>query len=168
MPPAEGDELNLKFPFTVSAYDVTGIVSFLAEHLERHDDAGLGSFAASNVDVRRTDAGHLEVVADLALSPFDLGVTQHMALTAEPSEIAGVDEIRIRVERNSGAKSDWYRQNGVFIRDLRRQFLLWRTLAAEVIEVYRMRTLERLGEQAAPIRAAPRASEAEPSVEGAS
>src|SRR4029079_7378393 len=53
MPAAEGDELRLTFPFTVSAYDITGVVSFLAEHFRRHDDAGLGGFAASGVGIRR-------------------------------------------------------------------------------------------------------------------
>jgi hypothetical protein len=145
MPPAEGDELKLTFPFTVSAYDITGVVSFLAEHFRRHDDAGLGGFAASNVAIRRTSQGNLELSSELALAPFDLGVTQHMTLTAIPSEIEGVDEVSIRVSRNSGALGDWYRANRVFMRDLRRQFLLWRTLTNDMIEHYRMETLQVLG-----------------------
>jgi len=149
MPPADGDRLALTFPFTVSAYDITGVVSFLAEHFRRHDDAGLGSFAASNVSVGETAAGHLELSSDLALAPFDLGVTQHLRLTAVPSEIEGVDEVAIEVRRNSGAQGDWYRANRVFLRDLRRQFLLWRTLSAEMIEEYRLETLELLGARAA-------------------
>ncbi len=150
MPPADGDQLSLTFPFTVSAYDITGVVSFLAEHFRRHDDAGLGSFAASNVSVGETADGHLELCSDLALAPFDLGVTQHLRLTAVPSEIEGVDEVAIEVQRNSGAQGDWYRANRVFLRDLRRQFLLWRTLSAEMIEEYRMQTLELLGATAPP------------------
>src|SRR6185436_1702685 len=47
IPKPEGDVLKLIFPFTVSAYDITGVVSFLAEHFRNHDDAGLGDFAAS-------------------------------------------------------------------------------------------------------------------------
>lgn len=146
MPPAEEDTIKLTFPFTVSAYDITGVISFLAEHFRRHDDAGLGSFAASNVKIIRDPNGYLQLSSDLALAPFDLGVTQHMVLTAIPSEIEGVDEVAIRVDRSSGARGDWYRANKVFMRDLRRQFLLWRTLSSEMIEHYRMETLETLGE----------------------
>lgn len=146
MPAAEGDVLKLVFPFTVSAYDITGVVSFLAEHFRSHDDAGLGRFAASAVRLARSEAGHLELSAELALAPFDLGVTQRLRLTAVPSEIAGVDEVAIQVVRSSGAGADWYRANRVFMRDLRRQFLLWRTLSAEMIEQYRMTTLTALGE----------------------
>jgi len=146
MPKPEGDELEMVFPFTVSAYDITGIVAFLAEHFRRHDDAGLGDFAASNVSIGRDAQGGLQLKADLALAPFDLGVTQHMTLTAVPSEIPGVDEVAIHNLRLSGAKGDWVRANRTFVRGLRRQFLLWRTLGSDVIEQYRMDTLQTLGE----------------------
>jgi hypothetical protein len=147
MPPPEGDELKMVFPFTVSAYDITGVVSFLAEHFRAHDDAGLGSFAAQDVRIDRgRDSGALELHAELALAPFDLGVTQAFTLTASPSDIPGVDEVAIRASRHSGAAGDWTRANRVFLHDLRKQFLLWRTLTHEMIEQYRGRTLEALGE----------------------
>ena len=146
LPPADGDDLKMVFPFTVSAYDITGIVSFLGEHFRRHDDAGLGGFAASDVAVRRDDKGSLQLASDVALAPFDLGVTQHLTLTAVESEIPGVDEVAVHAERLSGAKGDWHRANRVFVKDLRRQFLLWRTLNHDVIEGYRMQTLSTLGE----------------------
>jgi hypothetical protein len=146
LPPPEGDDLNMVFPFTVSAYDITGIVSFLGDHFRRHDDAGLGEFAASDVKLRRSEEGSLQLQSDLALAPFDLGVTQRLTLTAVASEIAGVDEVAVHAERLSGAKGDWTRANRVFVKGLRRQFLLWRTLTHETIEAYRMQTLTHLGE----------------------
>lgn len=146
LPQPQGDVLTMVFPFTVSAYDITGVVSFLAEHFRQHDDAGLGNFAASHVRLGRSDPGNLKLESDLALAPFDLGVTEHLVLTAVPSQIPGVDEVEITVRRLSGAGGDWYRANKVFVRDLRRQFLLWRTLSAEMIETYRMSTLQTLGE----------------------
>ena len=91
------------------------------------------------------EQGNLELAADVALAPFDLGVTQTMQLSAIPSEIEGVDEVAIELVRTSGARGDWYRANRVFVRNLRRQFLLWRTLSNEMIEHYRAQTLEELG-----------------------
>ncbi len=150
-PKAEGDLLTMTFPFTVSAYDITGVVSFLAEHFRRHDDSGLGRFAASDVGLRRDRQGHLVLDSDLALAPFDLGVTQRFSLTAVPSQIPGVDEVAITAQRTGGTRGDWQRLNRVFLADLRKQFLLWRTLSAERIEDYRMETLQNLGEaQAQP------------------
>jgi hypothetical protein len=149
MPAPDGDRLSITFPFTVSAYDITGVVSFLEEHFRRHDDAGLGDFATSSVALGKSDTGELELSASLALAPFDLGVTQSMRLAAVPSQIEGVDEVVIDIVRISGTHGDWYRGNRVFVKNLRRQFLLWRTLSAELIEQYRMRTLELLGSDAA-------------------
>jgi hypothetical protein len=145
LPPARGDELRLTFPFTVSAYDITGVVSFLADHFRRHDDAGLGKFAASEVVVRQNDESQLVLESHVALAPFDLGVTQSLSLTAVPSEIEGVDEVAIEILRQSGAHSDWRRQNKVFLEQLRHQFLLWRTLSGDAIEHYRRKTLMALG-----------------------
>ncbi len=150
MPAPEGDNLKMIFPFTVSAYDITGVVSFLAEHFRSHDDAGLGAFAASDVGILRDEDSNLVLTADLALAPFDLGVTQHFVLTAVPSEIEGVDEVEIRITRKSGATNDWIRGNRVFLRDLRVQFLVWRTLSEEAVENYRITTLQTLGEDIPP------------------
>ncbi len=140
-------ELNMMFPFTVSAYDLTGVVAFLAEHFRQHADAGLGPFAASEVRVQRDEQARLQLVAEVALAPFDLGVTQQLSLTGVASDIAGVDEVAVRLERLSGTKGDWVRANRVFIKRLRRQFLVWRTLPAEAVEAYRLATLEALGER---------------------
>jgi hypothetical protein len=148
MPKPAGDEITATFPFTVSSYDITGVMSFLAEHFRQHDDAGLGIFACTDVRVlRRGQDGELALEAQLALAPFDLGVTQAFELAAAPSEIPGVDEVTIRARRLSGAKPDWQRANKVFIHDLRRQFLLWRTLANETIEEYRQQTLGALASE---------------------
>jgi hypothetical protein len=78
------------------------------------------------------------------LAPFDLGVTQKLELSAIPSEIPGVDEVAIAITRNSGTSGDWTRANHVFLKGLRRQFLLWRTLSHDVIEDYRRRTVVEL------------------------
>jgi hypothetical protein len=146
LPRPKGDDLDLIFPFTVSAYDITGVVSFLAEHFRAHDDAGVGGFAARDVRIERHDDGHLSLFTEVALAPFDLGVTQQFRLTATPSEIPGVDEVAIHCHRLSGTQGDWNRTNKVFIRALRKQFLLWRTLTEDAIESYRTRTLLELGE----------------------
>ncbi|MCX7915665.1 MAG: ABC transporter permease, partial [Verrucomicrobiae bacterium] len=147
MPEPVGDDWTMTFPFTVSAYDITGVIGFLAEHFREHDDAGLGGFAARDVCIGRDpDAGALKLSAHVALAPFDLGVTQDFRLTAVASEIAGVEEVRIRARRVSGSPADWRRTNRVFVQELRKQFLLWRTLSAETMERYRLQTLQELGE----------------------
>lgn len=146
-PPAKGDVLDLVFPFTVSAYDITGVVSFLKEHFGNHTDTGLGQFMTSNVQLAKDPDGNLGLDAQLALAPFDLGVSQTFALRSAPSEIPGIDEVRVILNRLSGQPKDWQRLNKVFLDDLRKQFLIWRSIPHETMELYRERTLSVLGSE---------------------
>ena len=141
MPVPSGDRFDIVFPFTVSQYDFTGIVSFLKEHFDSYTDTGLGVFMARDARIARGDGGQLAIRADVALAPFDLGVTQAFELRSAASEIDGIDEIRIELVRRSGQPKDWQRLNKVLLNDLRRQFLIWRSLPRETMELYRRRTL---------------------------
>ena len=144
-PEPDGDVLDLVFPFTVSEYDITGVVSFLREHFANHSDTGLGQFMTSEVGLVREDDGALGLDAFLALAPFDLGVSQEFALRSTPSEIPGIDEVRVVLRRRSGQPKDWQRLNKVFLDDLRQQFLIWRSIPHDTMEMYRDRTLTEIG-----------------------
>ncbi|MDD2238139.1 MAG: ABC transporter permease, partial [Kiritimatiellae bacterium] len=146
LPQPEGDVIDLVFPFTVSEYDLTGVVSFLKEHFEAFSDTGLGSFMAQNTKLIVQEDGSLGVATRLAIAPFDLGVTQDIFLKSAPSEIPGIDEVNIRLTRCSGQPKDWARLNKVLLNDLRTQFLLWRSLPVETMEIYRQRTLAQIHE----------------------
>jgi hypothetical protein len=78
----------------------------------------------------------------VALAPFDLGVTQNFAMLSRPSEIEGIDEVRVLIHRMSGARGDWQRSNRVFINELRKQLLIWRSLPQDVMDKYRQKTFE--------------------------
>ncbi len=152
-PQPEGDVLDLVFPFTVSEYDITGVVSFLKEHFDNHGDTGLGRFMARDTRLVRgrstAEAAAFRALgldSELALAPFDLGVSQSFAMRSAPSEIPGIDEVRIRLVRKSGQPKDWQRLNKVFLDDLRRQFLIWRSIPHETMEGYRQETLTALHE----------------------
>ncbi|HMP71760.1 MAG TPA: hypothetical protein PKE55_00705 [Kiritimatiellia bacterium] len=140
-PPPKGDVYDIVFPFTVSEYDLTGVVSFLQEHFNNFSDTGLGAFMARDTSMVRYDDGSLGLKSYLALAPFDLGVTQDFELRSAPSEIKGIDEVNIRLVRRSGQPGDWVRLNRNLFDDLRTQFLLWRSLPKETMEHYRQQTL---------------------------
>ncbi len=148
MPTPDGDYFKMEFPFTVSEYDFTGMVSYLAEHFREHSESGMGKFTSENVQItRQKDTNHLALSSDMYLAPFDLGISHRFRMTAVASEIPGVNEVFIEAWRMSGSHSDWRRSNKVFLRELRKQFILWRTLSSEVIENYRMNTLQVLGKE---------------------
>lgn len=154
LPAPKQDLWEFTFPFTVSEYDITGVMSFLQEHFDNFSDCSLGLFLAEDTRVYSTDDG-LNLTSRLALAPFDLGVTQHFLLTSMPSEIEGVDEVRIVMKRISGTRGDWQRTNRPFISDLRKQFLIWRSIPHETMELYRRRTLALLGKNPEPNQNAP-------------
>jgi len=147
LPPPEGDTFNIVFPFTVSAYDITGVVSFLKEHFDNFADVGLGVFMARDTRLVRQADGTVGLDSHLALAPFDLGVTESFELRSTPSEIPGIDEVKIKITRASGQPKDWRRLNKVLLDDLRKQFLIWRSLPNETMEIYRQRTSSEMAER---------------------
>lgn len=161
LPAPTGDSFDIAFPFTVSNYDITGVVSFLKEHFENFGDTGLGVFMAQEPRLVKDENDMLGLDARIALAPFDLGVTQTFQMRSTPSEIEGIDEVRIRLHRLSGQPKDWRRLNKVLLDDLRRQFLIWRALPEETMEIYRHKTWEAMGES--PESQIPNASVPEPS-----
>jgi hypothetical protein len=54
-----------------------------------------------------------------------------------PSDMRGIMTVRMQLEMLSGQRGDWLRANHAFIKDLRLQFLVWRTLTHEVQDRYR-------------------------------
>jgi hypothetical protein len=140
----KGDIYDIKFPFTVSAYDLTGIVSFLEEHFNNYRDAAVGVFTTIHCEVvRESESDMLGIRTHVALAPFDLGIEQTLLMLSQPSDVEGIDEVRVIMRRESGAYNDWRRANRVFVNDLRKQFLIWRSLDTEVTEKYREITLAR-------------------------
>jgi len=147
IPIPEGNLYDLVFPFTVSAYDITGVVSFLKEHFDNYTDTSIGVFTTSDSQIFKQQSNDmLGFRATVALAPFDLGVNQRFAMLSQPSEIEGIDEVRILIYRLSGAQGDWQRSNRVFVNDLRKQLLIWRSLPHQTMDHYRQKTLAQWGQ----------------------
>lgn len=144
MPQPQGDLFDILFPFTVSAYDLVGIVSYLEEHFINFSDAAIGSFATVSCRVfRQQESDTLGFEARVALAPFDLGIEQRMIMLSQASDVEDIHEVRVLLRCTSGSLGDWRRANRVFVGELRRQFLIWRTLDDSAMRVYRERTLRR-------------------------
>lgn len=145
MPSPEGDLLKFVFPFTVSEVDFSGILSFIREHFNNHSDATLGAFAARNVKLFKLPGAKggkdaLGIEADVSLAPFDLGIFQKFRMYSSEFEIKGIDEVVVEITRQGGTPNAWMRSNRGFADELRKQFLLWRSLPIETIEHYRAQT----------------------------
>lgn len=156
MPSPEGDLLKFVFPFTVSEVDFTGILSFIREHFENHSDATLGSFAAKDVKLfclKGAKGGEdaIGIEANVSLAPFDLGIFQKFRMYSSEFDIPGIDEVVVELKRIGGTPSSWIRSNRAFADELRKQFLLWRSLPVETVEHYRTETRKSLAESASAV-----------------
>jgi len=140
MPPPRDNQIEFLFPFTVSSLDIEGVLAFIKEHFDNHQDASLGLFAAQNTKVTQDTIegkSSLGIEATVSLAPFDLGVNQHFKLYSKPSDIDGIEEVMVRLNRVNGSMGAWKRGNLDFINDLRSQFLLWRSLPEETVRYYK-------------------------------
>ena len=76
------------------------------------------------------------VRASIWLTPFDLGIRQEIELRIAPGEYAEIYQVRVLLRRLSGDDRSWYRMNRTFMKELRKQFLEWRSLTSERIRGY--------------------------------
>jgi len=51
VPPPEGDRCVFEFPFTISEFDIGGIMCFIQEYFRAHADRTVGAFAADGIEI---------------------------------------------------------------------------------------------------------------------
>jgi hypothetical protein len=126
----KGDLWSIVLPFTVSKAHASALSLFYAEWLRAYEDYNIGEFVTENV--RTTSAaGEYRTSAKCWLAPFDLGVQQEMSLVFSATDMADVFSITLEMDRLSGDPENWESLNRRFLRALRKQFLVWRTLSPD-------------------------------------
>ena len=140
VPTPQGDQIVANLPFTINQTAAQGVVGYLAEFFEAHQEGSIGKFSAGNVeafagtgDDGRPTRGLKTVIW---LTPFDLGVRQHLLLLIHPGEFGDVYDVQVVLERLSGDDGSWWRMNRTFLTELRKQFLQWRSLSPQRMKQY--------------------------------
>ncbi len=138
IPKPVNDVLKFTFPFTISSHQLPGVLVFLKEYLDNHSDRTIGHFAAGDVRLDQTggENGLPTLSALVWLQPFDQGISQSFQIAAQNSDIEEVVDILVELKRRSGPPSAWNRSLTGFLEDMRKEFLLWRTLPDETVEHY--------------------------------
>lgn len=136
LPEAEGDTIELDLPFSVVEEDALALARYLEEFVEAHVEYQMGNFYASGLFLREFGGGY-RLGATIWLAPYDLGVCQEVDLDFRPSEFEGFHEIHMTIRRLDGDEVSWRRTCRLFLSNLRKQFLLWRTLAPRQKNRYR-------------------------------
>ncbi len=139
-PEPQGDRWEFEFPFMVSEAEVQGLCGFLANYFNSYSEESIGDFYAEKVRIvaDEGEAGREYAVQLLLwLAPFDMGVSQFLQLEFLPTPVRGVYTVEIYIERISGQDTFWQRVNRRFINGLRKEFLLWHTLAEDMRAYHR-------------------------------
>jgi ABC-type lipoprotein release transport system permease subunit len=157
VPLPKNNEIQAVLPFTINKTAAEGVLAYLADFFGAHQEGSIGKFSAAAVEAfsiadeqGQTSRG-LETT--IWLTPFDLGVRQHLKLLVHPGQFPEIYEVQVVLSRLSGDDSSWYRMNRTFLTELRRQFLQWRSLSPErmleYIEISR-RLFDSMGEELEP------------------
>jgi hypothetical protein len=146
-PRPSSDVLQMTLPFTLMRMDAHGMGAFLAEFWASRQEQSIGAgFYVESLQARQ-EGDRVLLDAKTWLAPFDQGVMQNVRLVME----LGVDRyygIEVTLERTAGDFETWSRVMRTFLDDLRKQFLVWRTLALEDRQFYAVE-LERWVEETA-------------------
>ncbi|TVR46384.1 MAG: ABC transporter permease [Planctomycetota bacterium] len=136
VPEPKGDDLEIPFPFTVARRDIMGLLAYLTSYLDAHTEASTGCFTAAEATMNSDWEGY-SVTAKTWLAPFDLGISQQFTISAKPTDVKAIYSIHISMHLLSGQRSAWRRVTVPFLKELRQQFLVWRTLDEETTDRYR-------------------------------
>jgi hypothetical protein len=140
VPAPKGDEIIAHLPFTISKTAADGALAYLADFFDANREGSIGKFSAGQVDPFTFDNEqgqlHRGLKTIIWLTPFDLGVRQHLMLLIHPGEFPDIYEVQVVLQRLSGDDGSWYRMNRTFLTLLRQQFLQWRSLSPQRMQHY--------------------------------
>jgi len=129
------DVWEIRFPFTVSSREALGVMSYLRQYFESNDEDSVGAFTCDNLRFGREEAEgltRLALGADVWVAPLDMGISQGVKIACSPDpEEPAISYLYFTITRKSGEFATWHRMNMGFLKDLRKQLLIWRLVTAE-------------------------------------
>jgi len=130
------DTIEILFPFSFTEAKRIAINSYLRDYILKFADASTGSFMSKPISVSTeehydTQTNFTTVVAlvqkfDIALTPYDLGVTEIVELVTFYHPKVNAFMMKMVIHRVSGTDSNWVRTNQPFSDEIRKLLLRWR------------------------------------------
>jgi hypothetical protein len=135
MPAHDGDSMVVVFPFIYTADLVPGVMAYLGESFAAFTEASVGDMIATPRGRKRDRDGQgrerYEQAYDIALAPYDLGVTQRVQFVAAFDELVQSYRVQMNITRISGQDTNWVTTNKPFLERLRKHLMRWRNLSSE-------------------------------------
>jgi hypothetical protein len=140
IPVNDGHTMSLVFPFIYQPNVVRGIMGYLEEYFARFTEASVGDLIATLEQRTRLmdpdDREMLTLQYNVALAPFDLGVTQRVTLVCAFDHRVQAYRITLTSVRLSGQDTNWVTTNKPFLERLRTYLMHWRNMTAEQQAMY--------------------------------
>ena len=140
LPEHDGQTMEVAFPFIYHPNLTSGVMVYLVEYFNRFTEASMGEQIAglesksTGEDKEGRPTYHLKY--DLALVPYDLGVTQKVEFHAAFDSKVESYRIIMSIHRVSGQDSNWVTTNKPFLERMRRLLMQWRNLDATRHGIY--------------------------------
>lgn len=132
MPPHDSNRMRVDLPFIYPRALITGTLAYLDDYFGRFTESSLGDLIAGRartaVDSDEKGRERFRLEYDVALAPFDLGVTQKVIFTAAFDEAVQTYRIAMDAVRVSGQDSNWVTTNKPFLETMRTYLMRWRNL----------------------------------------
>ncbi len=147
LPETDGTSLQVYLPFFMKHAEYKSIGGFLYNYFIGHQDISHGRFSTGQVDLvyscdnvdeiqqmitkgqNREENHCVHLQARVWLAPFDFGIMQLVDLQFYPArDNPAFLEVKMTIHRESGEESQWRRINKMFIHQLRKQLLIWRSM----------------------------------------
>jgi len=147
LPDTDEDSLKVYLPFFMKHVEYESIGGFLHNYFVGHQDISHGRFSTGQVDLvyscdnvaeiqqRISESQNHEeyhcvhLQARVWLAPFDFGIMQLVDIQFYPArDNPAFLEVKMTIHRESGEESQWRRINKIFIHQLRKQLLIWRSM----------------------------------------
>lgn len=132
-PKEDGTEWNIPLPIvTSSEQEAEGIIVFLREFFLIYESENIGGqFFVSNIIVKNFRGKKKQMNATVNLAPFDMGIKQNMTLITYFDEVNDQWVFEIKLIRLEGVLMAWQAAVRRFIGQIRRQFLIWKSLSKD-------------------------------------
>ena len=148
LPEPVNDTISVTLPFLMKVDEYASIGGFLHAFFSSHQDISHGTFSSGPIEIVHACASVKEIqsmaqdkaaAADCVhlraqtwLAPFDFGVMQKVDIRFLRSrENKSFLEIELSAKRESGESGQWQRLTKLFVHELRKQLLVWRSMEQE-------------------------------------
>lgn len=132
MPSHDGQHMSIIFPFIYRSELTYGVMYYLEQFFEPLSDQSLGDIISrlEEIKTEKDPQGRpiLSLRYNIALAPYDLGVTQNVTFITRYDEVVRSFRLHMDVDRISGRDTNWITTNKPFLERMRKFLIRWRNI----------------------------------------